>query len=272
MLKDILKLNNYIPKEIKYHIKKIKTFDDYIYVYLDEEKIEVSLENYFKYGLGKLEGFDDELYELLKEEEIYLKAYRSCIRKLSIKDYSIYQIRNHLNKYELNDVHINRIIDKLLELKLLDDNRYCLSRINYLNKQLYSYKQIVNKLVKEGISKYIINDNLVYDSSLEQNKCDQLCNKLNSKSVRRSRNSQIKYMISKLVNNGFSYSEAKNALDKVTINSDNEDILLRKEYEKALKKYSRKYNDYELKNKIYTYLLNKGFNIDDIKKVEVENG
>ena len=79
-------VNNNDIKNIKYEIKKIKTYDDYVFIYLDEDKIQVSIDDYFKYNLSKIKGLDENLYNQLKSDETNLKAYRSCLRKLSIKD------------------------------------------------------------------------------------------------------------------------------------------------------------------------------------------
>ncbi|MBP5280472.1 MAG: RecX family transcriptional regulator, partial [Erysipelotrichaceae bacterium] len=76
----------------------------------------------------------------------------------------------------------------------------------------------------------------------------------------------------KLTGNGFSYENARKAVDSLDISNENELELLSKEYFKALKKYEKKYEDYDLRNHIYAYLLNKGFKSDDIRQVmEEEN-
>ena len=77
----------------------------------------------------------------------------------------------------------------------------------------------------------------------------------------------------KLTGNGYSYENALKAVESLNINNENELELLSKEYTKALKKYEKKYDDYELRNHIYAYLLNKGFKTDDIKEImEESNG
>jgi SOS response regulatory protein OraA/RecX len=46
-----------------------------------------------------------------------------------------------------------------------------------------------------------------------------------------------------------------------------EDEAIKKEYEKLLKKYDKKFEWYELKNKIYSSLVRKGFSYDRIKNI-----
>ena len=64
---------------------------------------------------------------------------------VSIKDFSVKQISDHLKiKKQLNSDEIDAIISKLKSYGLLDDERYCINRTNYLSKQFLSIKQIKN--------------------------------------------------------------------------------------------------------------------------------
>lgn len=252
---------------IKYVIKKIKTYEDYVFIYLDDQKIQISIDDYFKYNVSKLKGLNEDIYNVLVENEKQLKAYRSCLRKLSIKDYTCKQIRTHLKRYEIDDKKINEIINKLVNYGLLNDEKYCVSRINVLNNQSLSNKQIKRKLINEGIEEEYINKHLKEDLSYEMDKCDKLAVKYERSINNKSSNAKKQSIISKLVNNGFSYDIALSSVNKLNINVDNELELLHKEYLKAKNKFSRKYEDYELRNRIYNALMSKGFKSDDIKKV-----
>lgn len=260
-------VNNNDIKNIKYEIKKIKTYDDYVFIYLDEDKIQVSIDDYFKYNLSKIKGLDENLYNQLKSDETNLKAYRSCLRKLSIKDYTTKQIKDHLRKYNIDNNEVNNIIDKLTTYGLLNDEKYCINKINYYNKQSLSNRNIKQKLIKEGIHEDLINEHLVIDHSLEQDKADALALKYSRTINNKSINAKKQAIISKLVANGFTYDMANSSMYKLSINADNELELLSKEYLKVMNKYSKKYSDYELRNKIYSSLLSKGFKSDDIKKI-----
>ena len=252
---------------IKYEIKKIKTYEDYVFIYLDDQKIQISIDDYFKYNVSKLKGLNEDIYNVLVENEKQLKAYRSCLRKLAIKDYTCKQIRTHLKRYEIDDKKINEIINKLVNYGLLNDEKYCVSKINVLNNQSLSNKQIKRKLINEGIEEEYINKHLKEDLSYEMDKCDKLAVKYERSINKKSSNAKKHSIISKLVNNGFSYDVALSSVNKLSINVDNELELLHKEYLKAKNKFSRKYEDYELRNKIYNALISKGFKSDDIKKV-----
>ena len=69
-----------------------------------------------------------------------------------------------------------------------------------------------------------------------------------------------------MMTKGFSYSEAKDAFDTLEIEKDEEQefYLLNKELEKQYRKFSKKYEGYELKQRLTQNLARKGFSYDDI--------
>ncbi len=259
---------------IDYKISKIKESNNYIVLYLDNnEKLYVSIEAYFKHNLANLKGFDNKTYELLKKEENLILGYNAVLKKLSIKDHSIKQIKDFLYlKRKLNSDEVNKIIDKLIQYNLLDDEKYCIERINYLNEQLFSIKQIKNKLKNEGISNELIEKYIVSDSNKEYEKINKLVNKYLNTIKNKSLNAKKQLILNKFVNLGFNYDDVKMAIDSLNIKVDNEYELLKKEYLKIKNKYQRKYESYDLKYRISGYLMNKGFKLEDINKVmEEEN-
>ena len=259
---------------IDYKITKIKESNNYIVLYLDnDEKLYVSIEAYFKHNLANLKGFDNKTYELLKKEENLILGYNAVLKKLSIKDHSIKQIKDFLYlKRKLNSDEVNKIIDKLIQYNLLDDEKYCIERINYLNEQLFSIKQIKNKLKNEGISNELIEKYIVSDSNKEYEKINKLVNKYLNTIKNKSLNAKKQLILNKFVNLGFNYDDVKMAIDSLNIKVDNEYELLKKEYLKIKNKYQRKYESYDLKYRISGYLMNKGFKLEDINKVmEEEN-
>lgn len=256
-------------KDIDYKISKIKNKNDYMLIFLDnDEKINISIDNYIKYDLSKIMGLDNKVYELLKKEERILLSYNSVLRKLASKDYTVKQIKDYLFvKKELHKDEVDTIINKLNEYHLLDDDRYCLNRFNYLNKQLYSIKQIKIKLLNEGIKQDLIDKYVIYNSDVEFDKVYSLVLKYSKTIKNKSLNAIKQAIMSKLVNVGYSFDLCKKALNQLNLKADNEIELLNKEYIKVKNKYSKKYEGYDLKCRIYNSLLNKGFKSEDIKEI-----
>lgn len=273
-LEDILSDQNKTEtKEITHPFKKVKVRSDYVYVDLEDEGIMVSIEDYFRYEIRNKKGLDDDTYKQLKDHEIILKAYRSCLRKLSAKDYTIRQIKDHLYKQGLHKEIVEQLVDKLIQYGLLDDEKYCINKIGYYDNSLLSYKQISQKLKNEGISEALLDKYLKYDHQREYDKAVKQAQKQASSTKNKSVKALKQAILAKLVSNGFSYEIGNDALAEIEFSSDNEDELLQKEFDKTLKKYSKRYEGYELRQRIFGSLLSKGFGSDDIRKVlEVENG
>lgn len=262
-------IKKYIVSNIKYKIIKIKEKQDGVILYLDnKEKISVPVDKYFEFGLNNIQGLDQKLYEILKNEEKVFLGYLSCLRKLSIRDLSVKQISDFLKiKKQLNQKEIKHIVDKLISFNLLDDEKYCINRFNYLNKQLYSIKQIRTKLVKDGISKDLIEKYVINNSEDEYDKAIKLAKKYSNSIKNKSLNATKQNILNKIVNLGYGYDAAKSAIDSLNLTNDNEIEILKREYLKAKNKYTKKYTDYDLRNHIYTSLISKGFKSEDIKTI-----
>lgn len=248
-------------------ITKVKIYDDHVSLYFDDEKIMISSDDYYLYHLNANKQIDEQTYEVLKKQECIFKAYRSCLRRLSIKDYSISQIRKTLLRNDLDKSDIDEIIDRLISYGLLDDDKYCESKAMYHDRSNFSYKNIRQKLMNDGIREDIINKYVDYSYEREIQKAQIIAEKYHKTVTNRSKKALKQSILYKLNSMGFTYDVAKYVTDNLDIEVKNELELLSKEYQKVSKRYSKKYEGYELRSKIYGSLLLKGFSSDDIKKV-----
>ena len=259
--------------DIRYPIKKLKIYEDYVMLYLDEEKIQLSIDSYFEYKIKDRKGLDEDLYKKLKEEEILFKVYRSALRKLACKDHTVAMIKDHLKGKGISKEQIDAMIKKLVSYGLLDDEKYCISRISYLKDSKLSGKQIRYKLQKEGISEQLITKHLKTDPKEEYAKAVELAGKFERTIRNKSYSAKKKAILNRLVALGYSYETASSAVQSTDIKDENELELLHKEYAKAMNKYGRKYEDRDLKEHVIASLLQKGFSYSDIRTVmEEENG
>ena len=71
------------------------------------------------------------------------------------------------------------------------------------------------------------------------------------------------------MNKGFTYDLARKTVGQLDISADDnmEADLISKELEKLYRKYSRKYDGYELKQRLIQALARKGFEFDQIQAV-----
>ncbi len=196
-----------------------------------------------------------------------IEEYYSVLKSIKSKIKTKKEILDILNKKNLTDENIDYIISKLENINLINDDKYTDKYINYkINTTNHGPKKIKDDLVKKGISIDLINKYLSITS-------DEIWNQKIKKIIDKKINSNRKYSNKELIlklklyllNLGY-YEESFSSL-LVFEDSNNELLLLEKEYNKQVKKYSRKnMTSSELNYKVKTNLFIKGFKKVDIDK------
>ena len=258
--------------EKSYTITRVKLKDDIVELSVklgdeDEEKLYVSLDNYYGQGLRLNQKMSFETYDDLKDKEVEAIAYNKCLKKLSNKDYTVKQIYDFLNnKCELSIDKANHIVDKLKSLNLLDDYKYAITKHSFLDRALHSQRSMINKLKKDGVPLDIIENVVIKDIDNELLKAKSLAKKYQNSIHNKSLNLKKQTIIKKLVSNGFNYDIAKEATNLLDFTNETfeEKDLLKKEANIQYKKLVKKYKGYELRNKMYYSLFSKGFTSEAI--------
>lgn len=274
-LEDLLIKND--NKDLK--VEKLTLKDNYVKVSLidlnDKYNLSISIDDYYDLKIKKDDYISYEKYDELKKKESILLAYRSAIRRIGIKDYSIKGLSKALkDKYDLSENELKKLINKLIELDYLNDERFTKSRINSLIDQGHSKRMIYQKLINEGINSKMIDKYYPNDLKLEIDNIERKVNKLFRTIKNKSIGAKKSAIYTKLVSAGFDSSLVNESIDKLDFKEDYklEDEKLEKEFLKAINKYSKKYESYELKNRLYTYLMSKGFRSEDINKKLIQKG
>ena len=275
MILNNLEQDNKISDDLK--IVTVKLKDDFVSLKVEDDesayKLTVSLDDYLNYRLKENGYISYKQYDELKENEALILAYKSALRRLGIKDYSESKMRQALyQKYKLTKGNLDKVIGLLKEHDYLNDERYTKYRIDYLLNQNSSKRMIYKKLKEEGIEEELI-DRFYPKHNVEIESIQSKANKYLKTIRNKSLNAKKNALLAKLVGDGFDMSLAKETIEKLDFKEDvnKQSLLLEKEYEKAFNKYSKKYEDYELKNRIYIYLLSKGFISDDINRILSKN-
>ena len=274
---DTIKIYEEVIEEYKHSYQVIKTrlSNDIVKLVIknrmgDEIKLNLSVDDYYNHGFRKDSLISLKIANELKENESVVLAYRNALRKLSMKDYSTKQMKDSLlRKYELSEYQLYTVMNKLNELGLLNDRKYTISRISVLKDSLMSKKAIFNKLIKEGISKEIIDELYVGDDENELLKCRKKALKYQILIKGKSINHKKQTILTKLVTDGFELEMVKSVINELDFSKEIlvEDELLKIQTEKAYNKYRTKYEGYELRNHIFNYLASKGFNLEAIYTV-----
>ena len=175
-------------------------------------------------------------------------------------------MRDYLTKYEISLDTIEKVLTILIKDNWLDDAKYAHSFIHFNllsgDKGAYALKQ---KLMQKGIAASIIDDELhQHDfTNLAETVAQKLLKKYQGKLPEKALHDKI---LQQLINKGFSYEEAKIAYQSLTIENDDEkqQELLYKELDKQYRKYSQKYDGYDLKQRLTQALARKGYDFSDI--------
>ena len=189
--------------------KKIK--DDLYRVLLSNGEVidiyeDVILENNLLYK----SEIEQELLDKINIENNYQLAYNNAVKYIMVRLRSINEIKVYLSKKNYSNDVIEKVIDKLIKSKLLDDEvftkAYINDKLNFTNMGKY-------KLINELTTKMKVDNNIIYNV-LE--------------SYEDIWNDRIEYLISKYL------------------------------------KSNKKYSGNVLKNKIYVYLVNLGYDKDKV--------
>lgn len=224
-------------------------------VYFDNNEIILFEDVILKYDLLLLKDVSLELLDKIIDENKFYEAYDMSLNYIETKMRNKSEIIKYLKRKDYSDELINKVISKLVDLKILDDKLYIQAfindKINLSNDGPYKIKKSLLELEfnENDIDNYLNN----FDESIWENKLIKIVNK-----KKKIMDNKSYYMfITKLKNDLFNLGYDKYMIDNILVNIKYESNALEKDYNRALKKY----ND---KNKIINYLLRKGYNYDEI--------
>lgn len=241
-------------------------------IFLDEgsgEKYAFSVDEdvLIKFQLKKGMELDDfSLTEIFFQDDIR-KAYQHAVQYLAFRMRSEYEVRQHLQKKEVDDPIISEVIHKLYNHSFLNDdefaNAYVRTQMNTTDKGPITIQQ---ELKDKGISQSLIEQALLKFPTGDQfEKTLQLANKYyqkNNKDSARIVKQKIEQM---LIRKGYSFEIIQETLSNIETekNQDEEMEALRNQGEKLVRKY-QKFSGYEFNQKIKQALYRKGFAIEQI--------
>lgn len=270
-----------------------KALTDYHYCYEVDSMIKIDSKNYSvsfrfdnhqvilnltskvveRYGLSVGKVVDREELDALKDQEQVAKAYNQALKYLSYHDYTYEKMKKKLaDKDGYDEIQIDMTMELLVRKNLIDDVEYTKNYFHKANKQGLGINRIVYNLKNEGVSPFIIDEYLAqYSENIEYDKALDIIEKLYNQNMQKSQNALIQHVKNKLFNKGFSQNVVEKAIQDFdfTIPKEHTKMLLKKEYERVYKRYKNKYNLYTLKNKIITFLIQKGYEYDDV--IEIVN-
>ena len=215
-------------------------------------------------------------YELLLKKEIAEKdllsihntnleydVYYVALNSIKSRFKSVFELKETLRKKEYPDEMIEKAIEKLLKQGYLNDQLFARS---YISSQISTSSHGPNRIRGDLINKKI-------DSSIIEEEMAAFPVEIQEEKIRKIIERGIKsnhtrggfVLKQKIVNDlklqGYDYDVISRVISTYSFESDKE--LAKKEYDKLYKKYSKKYEGYELKNKIREKMYQKGFTYEE---------
>lgn len=245
---------------------KVKFDDDSIYKF--HESI------ILKYGLIRknIEVSLEKLDEIIKENTYFI-ALDKGVNHLGVlrskKEVELYLKRN------FEDDVVERVVEKLEELKLINDYEYANYFVSIMIKKGFGKNKIINELQRYEVPNDFIMEALSQyrQEDLVEN-CEKNFNKYLSSLKKDSKQSARTKMYNYLISKGFSNEIITIVIEKNSETLDNivdEDKLLIDAYKKLLRTKKTNSDDKKFKNKVIRSLTNKGFPLYKVIKI-IEGG
>ena len=234
---------------------------------LDEtEKLYVTEDTLVRFMLSKGMEISEEQLEEIRDFAQFSYGKNLALYHLSFKMRTVKEVQHYLIKYDIEEPIIERVLLHLQEEKWLDDRKYAEALINSNSlsgdKGAYALQQ---KLQQKGIAASLAKDCLAAEdfSEVASRVARKLLKRYEGKLPPKALQDKI---IQNLSSKGFSYQEARNAFEDLEVEEDEETTmdLLYAELDKQYRKHSRKYEGYELKQRLTQSLARKGYDFSDI--------
>ena len=247
----------------KMKIKNIKKVGSKYKIVLDTDEVittndHVIINNNLLYD----KKINQKLLDKIKKETAYYENYNKILKMINHKIRSEYEIRGILTKNEVSKLDQDKIIDKLKEIGLINDEEFAQS---YTNDKINLTLDGPYKVRKNLESHHI--DTMYIEKALEnftKDIIDQKLDKLINKKIR-SNTKDTNYIFKQktslyLSNLGYSKEDIVNHLEYIQLDNSK----LEKEMEKIYNQLKNKYEGYTLYNKVKQKLYVKGFTSDEI--------
>lgn len=216
-----------------------------------------------KNNLLRTSNINLELLEKVMNENVYYEIYNMALTYIEIKMRTSKEIKDYLNKKNFNTKLIDEVLDRLNKEGYLNEEKYIDAFVNdKVNLTNWGPYKIKKSLLDLELDETLINNKLnTINENIWNGKIEKIINKkLNS--LKNKSNYMIKNKLKiDLYNLGYNNNLIEENLNNLNLNN-NENI--KKEYSKAYNKYSKKYMDQELYQKVKSYLYRKGYKIEEI--------
>lgn len=247
-----------------------KEKNDLYTIYLtDGQQFQVSEDILVRYRLLKDTELTPEKIREMKQAASLDVGFQQAVTYISYQLRTEKEVRQYLSKREIAKAQHDGIIDRLKDLKLVDD---CIFSESYLRTQIRLGDKgplvLQQKLKEKGVSETLIQEVLPMYSFEDQL---EIAQRVAKKSMKKNQRKSFKESIQKtrihLMQKGFSNDIIQEAISTLAMEPDEEQEWagLVKEAEKTIKKLQR-FDEKTRRVKLKQRLFQKGFSYDFIQK------
>ncbi|MBO7703794.1 MAG: RecX family transcriptional regulator [Solobacterium sp.] len=256
-------------------VADVQVKEDVVQVYLSdlkgnnhqEERILMSLDDYFNEGIRKGSVLPAASLDTLRDKQAGVQAWRSIMRRIAVKDRTRKEVYDWLTKNTQCGIEtINDLVEKLEKKGYIDDERYCMESVSRMKLALFGRDRMVRELRRKGIPPEMIETVLgeAPDNELENARAyaARAANSIAETSLRMKQRKLKMRLIAK----GYSSEIAEEVVRTFEFDTDSRHELenLRQCAQKARKRYERKYEGTKLRNTVYRYCAAQGYQPEDI--------
>ncbi|UUV99886.1 recombination regulator RecX [Vagococcus luciliae] len=252
--------------EVIQSIKKEKT--GYLLTTKSGLKMTISEDSLVKHRLLKGSEVSEELLNQVKEEASFDIGYQKALNYLSYQLRSEQEIKDYLKKQEISYPQIVKIIDKLKELSLLNDQVFAESYVRTAIRTTDKGPQGVKEfLMKKGVDGGTIDEALgLFDHTHQLVLGKKLTEKMLRKYQQKSQKERTNKIRQQLFIKGFHGDVITQLIDELEFDEEEDEYsLLVKQGDKLWRRHER-LDSRKRNQKMKQSLYQKGFSFDDINR------
>lgn len=220
---------------------------------------------YVYFNLRKDLILSDEDLRSIGEYDGYRVAINNALNYLSYKKRTESEVRSYLAGDEVHSEVIDRVIQYCKDNKYIDHDDYAKSYMNTLLNTTDKGPAIFIQTLKQlGVEQAIIDKyHAQFEDLITSERIDKIAQKVMKKYEKKQSAKMIQQkVIQTLIQKGYNLDIANDALKNVKIET-NEDAL-QTQLEKEVNRFARKYEGFDLKQKVIQSMMRKGFEYDII--------
>ena len=236
-----------------------------VITFSDKSKLSLVPEVMASFYLYEGKTLDNKAIKELVSFNASASLLKYAISLLKKKHYSEWKMREKLyTKEDANKPAVDQVIKVLKSNDLINDKMLILDTIEYGNERNIGKNKIIAELANKGIFQENLSS-ISFSYSNEKKKALNSLPKLEKKYSKYSYEQKKQHIYRSLLSLGFDNDIALEALNHLSKPNDKDELdKLKKDFDKTYLRYKNKYEGYELKNKVMTFLRSKGYKTKDI--------